>query len=305
MIPIRELEKNELSKKNGTYGGRSGSKDGILINGKEWLVKYPRKLHEEGRVFYSTSPISEFVGSNVFRILGYDVQETMLGIRHGKLIVACKDFATNGTLLLEYRTLKNHVAMGYKESSTTGKNGISLNSIMQQLDNNPILNNIPNIKSHFFEQSLVDIFINNPKRDNENWGILREELVDKVAPIYDNGSSFLADLSDKSIEKIMKNTEHNEFAGSIITAYEENGHVLSAHEFIDRCSVYPDFCKAMDHVKQSIKIHMDEINGFIDEIPETYIMDDGEALGVCSKTRKDFYKYQLKIGYEDVLLLFG
>ena len=81
MIKIYDFNNNPLSYKNGSYGGMAGSKDGILINGEEWMLKYPKSLSqmEGNNASYSTSPLSEYLGSHIYEILGYNVHQTLLG----------------------------------------------------------------------------------------------------------------------------------------------------------------------------------------------------------------------------------
>ncbi len=38
---------------------------------------------------YSTSSLSEFIGSHIYRILGYPVHETQLGYDEDMLVVLC------------------------------------------------------------------------------------------------------------------------------------------------------------------------------------------------------------------------
>lgn len=106
---IFELDDYSLSDRNGFYGGKAGSKEGIMIGNDYWLVKYPKSTKEYNRVeiSYTTSPLSEYIGSHIYGILGYDVHETILGIKNKKLVVACKDFCVNRGDLFEIRTLKN------------------------------------------------------------------------------------------------------------------------------------------------------------------------------------------------------
>jgi len=77
-MEIINLDNCEFSRKNGTYGGAAGNKDGVIYNGKFWLIKYPKNiigLERTGEASYSTSPLSEYLGSHIFDILGYDVHE--------------------------------------------------------------------------------------------------------------------------------------------------------------------------------------------------------------------------------------
>lgn len=65
MIDIVNLGDCPLSRKNGTYGGAAGNKEGILFKGELWLVKYPkniRGLQNTGGASYSTAPLSEYEG---------------------------------------------------------------------------------------------------------------------------------------------------------------------------------------------------------------------------------------------------
>jgi hypothetical protein len=84
----------KLSDRAGTYGGKAGFKDGIIYNNEYWMIKYPKstKGMRKPEISYTTSPLSEFLGSQIYKILGYDVHETLLGTRNNKLVVACKDF---------------------------------------------------------------------------------------------------------------------------------------------------------------------------------------------------------------------
>lgn len=58
-------------------------------------------------ISYSTSPLSEYIGSHVYELLGQEVHETRLGIYNGKCVVACKNFLSPGETLLEFKDIKN------------------------------------------------------------------------------------------------------------------------------------------------------------------------------------------------------
>ena len=106
---VIDLEKCKTNERNGTYGGQAGTKEGITLNGEYWIVKYPKLTRgmRAMEISYTTSPMSEYIGSHIYEILGYDVHKTCLGIRNGKLVVACKDFCKKEGSLREIRTLKN------------------------------------------------------------------------------------------------------------------------------------------------------------------------------------------------------
>lgn len=78
-----------------TYGGHAGAKLGIIIDGENWFLKFPkstRTLRKKVDMSYSTSPLSEYIGSHIYESIDIPVHKTMLGIRDNKLVVACKDF---------------------------------------------------------------------------------------------------------------------------------------------------------------------------------------------------------------------
>ena len=92
MIKLEKFDNSVLS--GITYGGHSGSKKGIIFNGERWFLKYPKSTKSMNVVglSYTTSPLSEYIGSHIYELLGIGVHETRLGIANGKIVVACKDF---------------------------------------------------------------------------------------------------------------------------------------------------------------------------------------------------------------------
>ena len=106
----------ELSTRNLQYGGRAGEKRGIIFKNEFWFLKFPKNTIGMRRVqglSYVTSPISEFIGSNIYKILGYQVHETLLGIcfdgKRNKVVCACKDFINDdrNEILIPYTALRN------------------------------------------------------------------------------------------------------------------------------------------------------------------------------------------------------
>jgi hypothetical protein len=76
-----DFSKCELSSRNLQYGGRAGEKRGIIYNNEYWFLKFPKNtigMKKVNDLSYVTSPISEYIGSNIYKILGYDVREYVL-----------------------------------------------------------------------------------------------------------------------------------------------------------------------------------------------------------------------------------
>ncbi len=66
----------KFSNRHGRYGGNAGDKDGIIYNDEFWIIKYPkttRSMQGNHLPKYTTSPLSEYIGSHIYEILGFDV----------------------------------------------------------------------------------------------------------------------------------------------------------------------------------------------------------------------------------------
>ena len=309
MIKIYDFDdeiKFPLSNRDGIYGGNGGNKDGILIDGEYWFIKYPKSTRSMSTavqdIKYTSSPLSEYIGSHIYKILGFDVHDTLLGIKNGKLVVACKDFCVMRGGLSEIRTIKNAYDGEYidefekRKESRTGDR-VNLSEILFHLDNNRQLKAVPLLKEHFWDMAIIDILISNSDRNNGNWGLIFNGEVYKIAPVYDNGNSFSNKTSDEKIRELLNNPSdlENTILGSTITIYDYKGHMLNAYSLLDL-----DFKCLKDAVVRNIpniEKNMNEIFFLIDEVPEIY----GEY-SVCSKERKEFYKMGLKLRYEKILL---
>ena len=231
-----------LSNRDGIYGGNGGSKDGILIEGEYWILKYPkttRGMSEKAReTSYTTAPLSEYLGSHIYELLGFDVHKTLLGIKKGKVVVACKDFCVIRGGLSEIRTIKNAYTEENAEEfeeNVASKSGdrVNLPELMFHLGQNRHLKNIPGLKEHFWDMVVIDILIDNNDRNNGNWGLVFNGEVYKIAPVYDNGNAFSNKTSDEKIRShlLQDNLERN-ILGAAVTAYEIDGHVLSSQKMM-------------------------------------------------------------------------
>ena len=123
MIELIDFSNCELSSRNLQYGGRAGEKRGVLYKGEFQFLKFPKNtigMKKVDGLSYVTSPLSEYIGSNIYKILGYDVHETMLGVcfdgKRNKVVCACKDFIEddNNELLIPYTSLRKklHIMPG-------------------------------------------------------------------------------------------------------------------------------------------------------------------------------------------------
>lgn len=302
---IYDLNKYPLSNRNGTYGGEAGAKEGILINSEYWIVKYPKNTESMKikNLSYTTSPLSEYIGSHIYELLGYNVHETILGIRKGKLVVACKDFCKKEGSLREIRTLKNIYNeqvenMLDKEINTTGSSHIvQLNELMIHLNNNPILSKIDGLKNHFWECVLIDGLIKNNDRNNGNWGLLYEKGNYIIAPIFDNGGAFSSKISDEKIKNIVSDEKKMiDNSNNVLTAYGNGAHHYNLKELLNKVNE-PELKEALIKVVPMIENKIDDISEFVNNIPNTK-----DNILICSNIRKEFYIKGIKIRLNDILL---
>lgn len=303
-IEIVELDECPVNERNGTYGGQAGDKEGIIFGNNNWIVKYPkstRGMQGQQLVSYMTAPLSEYIGSHVYSLLGYETHETMLGIRNGKLVVACKDFCKMEGALREIRTLKNVFNTELEKrleenfSSTSSSHMVDLNELLTHFKYNPVLNKAKGLQERFWDCVVVDILINNNDRNNGNWGLLYENGNYRLAPIYDNGASFSNKYSDEKIREIMNNTE--KFKNSTIginTVYAIDEKLLSAKKLLSIKN--NDLYKALNRNVPLIRSKMSEIESFINAIPEEY-----KGMPVCSALRKDYYLKGMEIRVQKLL----
>lgn len=314
-MKIFDLDNAKYSKKNGLYGGAAGSKDGILLGSDNWIVKYPKSTSgmKDTDVSYTSSPLCEFIGSHIFGILGYDVHDTMLGIRHDKVVVACKDFTNTNTVLAEIRTVKNHANETMSEElgidlDVSGSDFfVDFEQLMIHVRHNPILKAVEGVEERFFEQAVVDIYINNNDRNNGNWGILRhlDDTPDELAPIYDNGGCLQTKISTDKAKKLLEDPDKAaEYACGTQTVYKDvNGKILSSKRFLMMEDEYPLLRSAIIKIVPVIKARQDIIFNLIDDIP-TEILDKDKmiAYDICDDSIKDLFKLQLNSRLENLLI---
>lgn len=298
----------ELSDRNLEYAGRAGEKRGIIYNNEYWFLKFPKNTLGMNRVTglsYVTSPLSEYIGSNIYRILGYNVHKTILGIcndgKKDKIVCACKDFINDdkNEILIPYTALRNDTNPIIMERNDTSiQSPSNINEIIFQLQHNLILSKISNVKERFWEVVVIDMLINNNDRNEDNWGVIKNKIDNtyKLAPIYDCGNCFYGKASDEKIANILADNEKlKSSATNGITAYEDD---LEKRIPINKILELKndDLKKAIVKVSQLIDNHLDEIINFIQEIPTTY-----SGITIMSKIRKTYYIETFKIRFETLL----
>ena len=247
---------------------------------------------------YVTSPISEFIGSHIYKILGYDTHETILGIcndgKRDKVVCACRDFINDdkNEILIPYTALRNDTnPLIIERSNDSIKSPSNINDILFQLKNNTVLSSIKEAEKRFWDVVIIDIIINND-RNEDNWGVIKYKNENKyrLAPIFDCGNSFYSKTSEERISEMLN--DNNKLISSAIngiTAYEDDDEKrITNLEMIDYIKKY-----ASNNIKEvcnNIKSHLDEIKDFINSIPNYY-----NNIMIISNGRKEYYYKTINI----------
>ena len=309
MIELVDFSNCKLSPRNLEYGGRAGEKKGIIYDNAFWFLKFPKSasgMKDVDGLSYVTSPLSEFIGSHIYKLLGYDVQETLLGIcfdgTEYKVVCACKDFIRDdkNELLIPYTALRNDADPEVmKKNRSKSQSASNIKEIIFQLDNNTVLKNIPGSKERFWDVVVIDMLLNNNDRNEDNWGVIKNKLDGsyRLAPIYDCGNSFNAKSTDEKLMKILNYEDRLENSAlNGITAYDGFNDVrLSNIELLKLENA--DFTHALERVVGKVTALEWEIIEFINSIPETF-----NGVPIMSKIRKEFYIETFRIRLEKQLV---
>ena len=107
------IDFTDLPRRKKTYTGANGSKIAVMYNDELYMLKFPVPPSRNKEMSYTNGCVSEYLGSHIFEIIGIPVQETLLGtfMKNGreKVVVACRDFTTDDTVLQDFASLKNTI----------------------------------------------------------------------------------------------------------------------------------------------------------------------------------------------------
>ena len=263
---------------NVIYGG-SEKKTGIIFANQKWMLKY-RKKTIYGDAF---NDVSEYLGSKIFALLGFQTQEVLLGTYNGQYVVACKDFISNNQF-----TPFNDVGESSLDDDES-KYSYSYIDICKLINKNKKIDDKKTMVSLFWETYIVDALIANGDRHGKNWGFLKKDNKYYPSPIFDNGNSLFAMFSDEEeMEYILSSKEEleervYETPRSII----KNDKGLNDYYTVISSKQYEECNSAI--LKIVPLINLDTINSLIDSVD-------------ISDTRKRFLKTIIKMRYDLMLL---
>lgn len=289
-----------------SYGGHAGSKKGVIIDGEKWFLKYPKstKSMDVQGLSYSTSPLSEYLGSHIYESLGIDAHKTRLEYANNKIVVACKDFLGTNEIIIDYNMIKNEydevIEKGIDKlsSSNLESSNNNLEEILFIMENNSYFKSIKELKTRFWDMFIIDAFISNNDRNETNWGLILNKDTSnlRISPVYDNGESFYNKSSDERLINIYE--DDFKFKQSIydssVSIYRLNGKAINPLKYIE--SMKNIDCN--NAIKRLVpKINMDIIENIFNELPEEY-----NGLPVLSDTQKKYYLRSLEYKYNNILL---
>ena len=304
MIKIENFDL--LSSSGISYGGHGGSKRGIILEGERWFLKYPKstKSMDVQGLSYSTTPLSEYLGSHIYESIGIETHKTKLGFANGKIVVACKDFLNSNETIIDYNMIKNEYDEGVEkaiENLSTGSNIDSnhdLEELLLIMEKNPYFKSIPELRERFWNMFLIDAFISNNDRNEGNWGLVLNKDTNelRLSPVFDNGASFYNKSDDDKLNSIYK--DEFKFKQSVydssVSIYRLNGKRINPLKYIESMENL-ECNKAV--LRMVEKIDMNKIKNIFDELPEEY-----NGLPVLSKMQKTYYLKSLEYKYNNVLI---
>jgi len=270
------------------YGGKNGGKICIKYNNEDYMLKFPainEGISEHG---YSNSCISEYIVCHIINSLELNVQDTILGKYNlngnEKIVVACKDFTSDGTIFKQFAELKNSQI----ETSKNGY-GTELSEVIETIENQ-LVYDVNELKEFFWDMFIADSLVGNFDRHNGNWGFLINENLRKIeiAPIYDCASCLYPQLTDEKMLEIINNDEEMEARVYVFPT--------SALKIKDKKINYFEYISSLENkecnkalLRIFPKINIEKINNIIDSTPS------------ISNIRKQFYKKVLDMRYEKIL----
>lgn len=262
------------------YGGRAGKKEGVLIDGEPWILKYPRPGRELKGAHvpsYTSSPVAEWLGSHIYQSLGIDAHQTRLGYRNGHIVCACKDFTWSDKRLFEFAQIKTDMNDDQDGFSSPPSDGQSLyfSDVLATISQVEVLRETPGVLDRFWDMFVVDALIKNPDRNNGNWGLLfHSDMTYSLAPVYDCGSSLFAKRTDSVSERrlddqrALEEDAFSDYLSCYLMRDEEgNAHRIKPFDYL-AASRDSDVVAAVERVASRLDLRV--IDALVDSIPQEF-----------------------------------
>lgn len=277
------------------YGGANGNKINITYECHSYMLKFPPRPSRNREMSYTNGCISEYVACHIFGLLGFKVQDTLLGNYvdsrgKSKLVVACRDFTEGGKTLMEFAHLKNTCI----DSEQNGY-GKELSSILEAIDEQSLYP-ADELRTFFWDMFIADALLGNFDRHNGNWGLLVDEEKQSVeiAPVYDCGSCLYPQLDLDRMQSVLQSEEEidQRIYVFLSSSVEENGVKIRYFDFISSLR-YPECNAALKRI--TARIDLAAIQAFLDNVPELLPIQREFYLTMLSERKEKILDYSLKL----------
>lgn len=277
MIIAIDFSEYEINRK---YYGGSERKEGIEIEGEDYMIKYQKQTAFGKR----NNHLSEFIGSHIFELCRFHAHKTYLGYRDGEQVVACKDFNVEGKQFVPFNDVGESTLDQDKETYQ-----YDYEDIMQMLRDNSKLTDVQETISMFWQIYIMDALLGNFDRHGANWGFIKENNRYTLAPVFDNGSCLFPNLVDEAeMLEIMESVEETDkriykFPTSQVKL---NGKKSSYFEVINSLQ-FEECNAALKNVM--MRLDMEKVLQLLDETP------------LITEVQRSFYKHMIVARYEKIL----
>ncbi|MCI5576268.1 MAG: hypothetical protein MR366_01745 [Succinivibrio sp.] len=251
-----------------SFGGSTGYKYGITINGVSYMLKTVKPRHYCSDKDYF--PYAEYLSCNILSLIGLNCQKTFIGDfklpfknNNRVLAVACENFSPNFEEFIPFYNIANS---RYHSVNQPNNKRCELEFIKATIDTQKIFSP-KELKDFFWKQFIADAFIGNWDRTTDNWGLLmdRKRKV-SICPIFDCAASLCYRILDRDLQNI---ENRDAFLESYCykdckSAVKYQGKEIDYFEFISQ-NVDADCTKALFELMDSIDLN--KILDFIENAP--------------------------------------
>ena len=269
----------------------------IEYNGAPYMLKYPKSQMIMGT--YSQEVVScysEHIGCKIFSLMGFPVQETVLGFteesKERKMLVACKDLTSPKVRLVSFfDTMDLNLSMTRDIIFAAVHN---LPTVLQYIQDQHYVD-AESLKKYFWQVFIADAFLANRERSIENLGFLMNDEANSaiIAPVYDCGDCLTPDVDDVNMAAFLANGEigaslYQKFVyGCGTSIFTINGERIDYYSFLTQTEDSDCLAAAAEIIP---KIDLTAINRMLDEELALWPL------------RRDYYKAFLAERYKLIML---
>ncbi len=176
------------------------------------LFKFPKTVSKEDLTPNSTEFVSEHLAYLIARQIGIPCARIEIGYRDGRIGCMSHSFRKPHQVLLhgvDFITLEYpnfNVDRLYDEDSGEYYSYEMIHKSMEKVFG-VNQDNMRYIECYLIWMMIFDMLIGNTDRHQQNWGMIFDKQKENfsMAPLYDNGSSLCAYVSEKDTEKFLGN----------------------------------------------------------------------------------------------------